>query len=69
MPNMNGFEATRRIREEEEYYGVHIPIIAVSAHTNSPEIKMMIQAGMDSHLPKPLNPTNLLQVILDIHGR
>lgn len=69
MPIMDGFEATRRIREEEEYYGVRIPIIALSAHTNSPEIRMMVQAGMDRHLPKPLTPANLLEVITDIQRR
>ncbi|KAL8101087.1 hypothetical protein AgCh_033099 [Apium graveolens] len=69
MPIMNGFEATRRIREEEKRHGIHIPIIALSAHTSDPEIKMMIEAGMDHHIPKPVNPTKLLQVIMDIHAR
>lgn len=69
MPIMNGFEATRRIREEEEHHGIHKPIIALSAHTSDSEIRMMIQAGMDHHIPKPVNPTKLLQVIMDIHGR
>ncbi|CAI9781065.1 unnamed protein product [Fraxinus pennsylvanica] len=37
MPLMNGIEATRRIREEEGNYGVHIQIIALTAHERGEE--------------------------------
>lgn len=65
---MNGFEATQRIRAEEEHYGLHIPIIAVSAHTDGPELKRMLECGMDRHMPKPLNATKLVQVLADVTG-
>ncbi|KAK3034603.1 hypothetical protein RJ639_033558 [Escallonia herrerae] len=62
---MDGFKATRRIREEEEFYGVHIPIIALTAHTTGgEEANRMIQAGMDFHLTKPLSEQKLLEAIL-----
>ncbi|CAK9145213.1 unnamed protein product [Ilex paraguariensis] len=70
MNLMDGFEATRHIREEEEYYGVHIPIIALSAHSSTgEEASMMIQAGMDYCLSKPLNEEQLMEAITYIHSR
>ncbi|GFY88351.1 signal transduction histidine kinase [Actinidia rufa] len=68
MPVMDGFEATRRIREEEKYFGVHIPIIALTAHTRGgEEANKMMQSGMDFHLPKPLNKKQLMEAIHHIH--
>ncbi|KAM7501167.1 hypothetical protein LguiB_000071 [Lonicera macranthoides] len=69
MPVMDGYEATRRIRNEEEYYGVHIPIIALTAHTAGEETQMIIQAGMDVHLPKPLRRETLLEALAYIQKR
>ncbi|XP_059650720.1 histidine kinase CKI1-like [Cornus florida] len=69
MPVMDGFEATRRIREEETYYGVHIPIIALTAHTAGEEAGRMIEAGLDFHLTKPLKKEQLLEAIKYIHSK
>nr|XP_019706142.2 probable histidine kinase 2 [Elaeis guineensis] len=63
MPIMNGYEATRKIREEEKYYGLHIPIIALTAHATPEEARKSILAGMDFHLMKPLKINELLEAI------
>ncbi|GLJ41537.1 hypothetical protein SUGI_0859670 [Cryptomeria japonica] len=63
MPIMDGYEATRRIREEEKRYGFHIPIIALTAHAMAEEARRCIQAGMDFHLPKPLTREPLLNIV------
>ncbi|KAK8497565.1 hypothetical protein V6N13_002968 [Hibiscus sabdariffa] len=63
MSEMDGYEATRLIRIEEEKYGVHIPIIALTAHTSGEEA---LEAGMDSHLVKPLKSEKLMEVIENI---
>lgn len=60
---MNGIEATRKIREEEANFGVHIPIFAVSAHTDGPEIRLMKEAGVDYNLSKPLNAAKIEEAI------
>ncbi|XP_040963937.1 histidine kinase CKI1 [Gossypium hirsutum] len=60
MSPINGYEATRRIRIEEERYGVRIPIIALTAHTSGTEA---LEAGMDAHLNKPLVANELMKVI------
>ena len=63
MPVMNGYEATKEIRKMEKSYGVHIPIIALTAHTSGGEANVAIEAGMDVHLGKPLKKEHLLEAI------
>lgn len=53
MSVMDGFEAARKIRKEEKGYGVHIPIIALTAHTSDEPGQKLREAGMDLHLRKP----------------
>jgi two-component system sensor histidine kinase/response regulator len=61
MPVMDGFTATRRIRERElaEGLGIHLPIIALSANVMSQDRDNCMAAGMDAHLGKPLEPSQL----------
>ncbi|CAL5402062.1 unnamed protein product [Camellia sinensis] len=67
MPIMNGYEATKLIRKEEKHYGIHIPIIALTAHSMDEEASnTIIHAGMDFHLTKPLQVDKLLDVIQSI---
>lgn len=66
MPVMDGIEATRRIREEEAKYGVHMPIFAVSAHTDGQEIQQMKEAGVDYNLSKPLNTAKLIDFLSSV---
>ncbi|KAL2239050.1 UNVERIFIED_CONTAM: Histidine kinase CKI1 [Sesamum indicum] len=63
MPMMDGVEATRRIREVEKRYGVHTPIIALTAHDKGEEMKKMIEVGVDDYVTKPLNRDNFLKAI------
>ncbi|KAI3449996.1 hypothetical protein Pfo_006661 [Paulownia fortunei] len=66
MPVMDGTEATARIREAEESYGVHIPIMALTAHRRGEEIDKMIQAGVDGYLTKPLNKEIFLKAMSEL---
>ncbi len=61
MPVMDGFTATRRIRESETAGGKlkRLPIIALTANVMSEDRENCIAAGMDAHLGKPIEPAQL----------
>ena len=61
MPNMDGFEATRKIRQNPDYDT--IPIVALSGDIASDDIKKMYDAGMDAHLEKPLKMDALYDIL------
>ena len=61
MPNMNGLDATRKIRSMKKADAETIPIIAISANAFAEDIINSRISGMNSHLAKPLNETNLLK--------
>jgi two-component system sensor histidine kinase/response regulator len=63
MPEMDGFEATRRIRQAEEPLGRRTPIVAMTAHAMTGDRERCLAAGMDDYLSKPLAPTALDAVI------
>ncbi len=55
MPEMNGHQAARAIRDLEGQSGRHVPIIAMTANAFAEDEKAALDAGMDAHVPKPLN--------------
>ncbi len=61
MPEMNGFEATEKIREYESNNGNghHIPIIAITAHAMKDDEEKCLAAGMDGYLSKPVKVEKL----------
>ncbi|XVF66522.1 hypothetical protein PTKIN_Ptkin10aG0043200 [Pterospermum kingtungense] len=66
MSPMDCYEATRWIRKQEKHYGVHVPIIALTAHISGDEAKGTLEAGMDAHLGKPLTNEKLLKTIKNL---
>jgi PAS domain S-box-containing protein len=65
MPEMDGFEATRRIRELEEGTGSHIKIAAMTAHAMAGDRERCLAAGMDDYVSKPLRKEDLLRALND----
>ncbi|MEP1447954.1 MAG: 7TM diverse intracellular signaling domain-containing protein [Paraglaciecola sp.] len=61
MPNMDGLEATKRIRQTDLNLGT--PIIAVTAHAFKEEQDRLLASGMDDYLPKPINLSDLIDLI------
>ncbi|KAL6861923.1 hypothetical protein ACP4OV_017623 [Aristida adscensionis] len=63
MPVMDGYEATKLIREEEKFYGIHTPIIALTAHSMEEDLQTCILAGMDLHLTKPIERKRVVEAV------
>jgi two-component system sensor histidine kinase/response regulator len=63
MPEMDGFEATAKIRELEDKKGTHTPIIAMTAHAMKGDRERCLDAGMDDYVPKPISSEALLNAI------
>ena len=63
MPEMDGFEATARIREREKSSRKHIPIIALTAHAMVGDRQRCLAAGMDDYVSKPINVDDLVAAI------
>jgi PAS domain S-box-containing protein len=68
MPEMNGYEATRRIRIEEQLSGRHVPIIAITAHAMPGAREECLHHGMDGYLSKPISTRELWQALETLQG-
>jgi signal transduction histidine kinase/CheY-like chemotaxis protein len=68
MPEMDGYEATRVIREEEQARGTHVPIVAMTAHAMKGDRERCLAAGMDAYLPKPIRAEDLFEIIENLVG-
>jgi len=71
MPEMDGYEATRRIRQSSHPKAKTIPIIAMTANVFREDVERCMEAGMNEHIGKPLNMEeffNMLQRYLKNSG-
>jgi signal transduction histidine kinase/CheY-like chemotaxis protein len=66
MPEMDGFETTRRIRETERAMGRHVPILAMTAHAMIGDEERCLVAGMDGYLSKPIDIKELFRILDDL---
>ncbi|MFA7428961.1 MAG: response regulator [Rhodospirillaceae bacterium] len=66
MPVMDGIEATRAIRAQERFND--LPIVAMTAHALQEERERCLNAGMNDHVSKPIDPEFLCAVLIRIIG-
>jgi CheY-like chemotaxis protein len=66
MPRVDGFEATRRLRQWEKVQGGHrgVPVVALTASAMEKDEELCLEAGMDSFVAKPVN-IEMLRAILE----
>ncbi len=63
MPEMDGYEATRRIRSLDISNAGTIPIIAMTANVFKEDVERCLEAGMNDHVGKPLNFDDVLEIL------
>ena len=63
MPEMDGIEATRAMREKEKAAGGHTRIVAMTGHTTARDHKRLLEAGMDAHIAKPFEADALWEIL------
>jgi signal transduction histidine kinase/CheY-like chemotaxis protein/HPt (histidine-containing phosphotransfer) domain-containing protein len=63
MPNMDGHQATKIIRQKEAASNRHTPIIAMTAGAMKGDEEKCLRSGMDAYVSKPFNPQTLFQTI------
>ena len=61
MPEMDGYEATQRIRSQP--WGTSVPIIAMTAHALEEERRKALETGMNSHISKPIDPDAMFETM------
>jgi len=68
MPVLDGFEATRLIRQHEQQTGQHLPIIAMTAHAMAGDRQRCLESGMDDYLAKPIRIPELERLLTSLVG-
>ncbi|MBQ6385126.1 MAG: response regulator [Lachnospiraceae bacterium] len=63
MPEMDGLEATRKIRAMDRKDAGSIPIIALTANAFDEDVQRSLQAGLNAHLSKPVEPDDLYETL------
>ncbi|MDR2756764.1 MAG: response regulator [Planctomycetaceae bacterium] len=61
MPEMDGLEATKIIRSDPQFSG--LPILAMTAHAMTGDRELSIEAGMNDHITKPIDPALLFNTL------
>ncbi len=69
MPEMDGLEATRAIREMDREDAKKIPVIALTANAFDEDVQRSMQAGLNAHLSKPVEPEILFETLESLIAR
>ncbi len=66
MPIMNGYDAARKIRQINNSKLANVPIIAMTANAFSEDVKTALDAGMNAHIAKPIDVSNMMETLAKI---
>jgi PAS domain S-box-containing protein len=66
MPETDGFELIKKIREKEKGSGKRLPAVALTAFARAEDRLKALSAGYNMHIPKPVEPTELIVVIANL---
>lgn len=65
MPEMNGYEATQALRKLKRA-DAGLPIVAMTADAFAEDMENCLRAGMNAHLPKPIDVDKLLNILKEL---
>lgn len=68
MPGIDGYEASRNIRQMSDREHAQIPIIAMTANAFDEDMEKARSAGMNAYLAKPVDPESLKRILEEILG-
>lgn len=63
MPEMDGLDATRRIREHPDKQRANVPVIAMTANVSQEDVDACLEAGMDDHIGKPISLDEVYRIL------
>ena len=66
MPEMDGLEATKKIRALDRPDAQKVPIVALTANAFDEDVQRSLQAGMNAHLSKPIEPQHLYNILEEL---
>ncbi|RKG87748.1 response regulator, partial [Corallococcus sp. CA053C] len=69
MPGTDGYGFIERVRALSPEQGGRIPAVAITAYARSEDRTRVLRAGFQSHVPKPVEPVELLAVLASLAGR
>ncbi|MFO0744793.1 MAG: ATP-binding protein [Myxococcota bacterium] len=69
MPELDGLEVTRAVREAERQSGQRVPIIGLTAQVQAGDDARCLEAGMDAYVPKPFDAHDLVAALDRVHPR
>ena len=65
VPEMDGLEDTKRIRDLDRTDAKEVPVISLTANAFDEDVQRSLQVGMNAHLSKPVEPERLYQTLED----
>jgi CheY-like chemotaxis protein len=69
MPEADGYQLIRKLREMESRHGRRAPAIALTAYARTEDRLRSLSAGFDMHVTKPVEPVELLTIVASLTGR
>lgn len=69
LPHVDGYALIRRVRSMMKARGVRLAAVALTAYAREVERRRALAAGFDAHVPKPVDPAHLLQIVATLGGR